>query len=136
MLETANRSDLTLAFKTAIGSTVRITRRGASSRTLEVSGTAATPPKFFRRSPAMAPSMKPRVVLNNFARSSAHAIARRCNPPGIVIGTDVALDANRAAAAGKNNVVSEIIFAKGTCAQARRNSPKGDAHENARNRIA
>lgn len=113
LIELGRRSDLALAFETAIGKTATVARRGIIGWELEVQGATGHSSAIF--GPAMGSGAVYEIgrILHGFHEELRQLDGVTCNPSLVVGGTEAQLERTGGSAAGKDNIVAQRALARG-----------------------
>jgi glutamate carboxypeptidase len=111
--EAAQRSDLALAFETAIGNTATVARRGIVSWNLEVQGATGHSSGIFSAAAGSGSVYETARILTAFHDQLRSMDGITCNPALITGGTEAAIDGLHATAFGKTNIIAQRTLVKG-----------------------
>jgi len=113
LIEAARRSDVALAFETAIGKTVTVARRGSMAWTLETGGVSAHSAGIFSAKIGDGAIYEVARILNAFREELRTEDGLTFNAALIAGGTTATLDGTTASASGKANITAGRAVARG-----------------------
>lgn len=109
MLDAAKRSDLALAFETAVGNTATIARRGSISWEIEAQGATGHSSGIFSTAIGSGAVYESARILQGFYSELRQLDGLTLNPALIVGGTETALDRTSGTVTGKNNIIAQRV---------------------------
>ncbi|HVT42851.1 MAG TPA: M20/M25/M40 family metallo-hydrolase [Thermoanaerobaculia bacterium] len=115
LVDAAKRSDVALAFETAVGNTAVVARRGVTTWRLEASGATGHSSGIFGQNRGSGAIYEAARILNTFHDELKGEQYLTFNASVIVGGTEAELDeaAKRGSAWGKTNVIPQRVIAEG-----------------------
>ena len=113
LLEAARRSDLALAFESAVGRTGTIARRGSISWVLEVQGATGHSSGMFSAAMGSGSVFEMARILSGFYEELRKLDGVTCNPALVAGGADGDLTRTGGAVAGKTNVIPQRTIVRG-----------------------
>ena len=115
LIAAARKSDIALGFEGGAASTATISRRGASSWRLKVTGRQAHSAGIFRPGVGYGAIYEAARILTRFQETLASQPYLTFNPGVIVGGTDVAFDSAhvRGTASSRTNIISREVWVEG-----------------------
>lgn len=113
LLEAAQRSDVALAFETAIGRTGTVARRGIIDWSLEVQGATGHSSGIFSAAAGSGSVYEAARILGEFHEQLRQLDGLTCNPALIVGGTEAELERTGGRAGGKTNIIAQRTLARG-----------------------
>ncbi|HEY4302149.1 MAG TPA: M20/M25/M40 family metallo-hydrolase [Candidatus Didemnitutus sp.] len=111
--DAASRSDLALAFESAIGQTGTVARRGFVSWELEVQGASGHSSGMFSNPVGYGSIYEAARILDAFQARLSKIDGITANPAMIVGGSTVGLDRTGGTTAGKSNVIAQRTLVRG-----------------------
>ncbi|HVU18587.1 MAG TPA: M20/M25/M40 family metallo-hydrolase [Candidatus Didemnitutus sp.] len=111
--DAAARSDVALAFESAIGSTATVARRGAVTWELEVQGSGGHSSGMFSPEVGRGSIYEAARILDEFQAQLSKIDGVTVNPATIVGGSDVKLDRKGGTVTGKANVIAKRTLVRG-----------------------
>ncbi len=113
LLEAAKRSDVALAFETAIGHTATVARRGIVSWTIEVQGATGHSSGIFGQAAGSGSVYEMARILSEFHEQLRKLDGITCNPALVVGGTEATLDRTGGSVTGKSNIIAQRTLVRG-----------------------
>lgn len=113
LFEAAKRSDLALAFETAIGHTGTVARRGIIGWSLEVQGATGHSSGIFSAAAGSGSVYEMARILNEFHEQLRKLDGITCNPALVVGGTEAELDRTGGKVGGKSNIIAQRTLVRG-----------------------
>ena len=113
LLEAARRSDLALAFESAVGRTGTIARRGSISWVLEVQGATGHSSGMFSAAMGSGSVFEMARILSGFYEELRKLDGVTCNPALVAGGADGDLTRTGGKVAGKTNIVPQRTIVRG-----------------------
>ncbi len=111
--ETAKRSDLALAFESAIGDTGTVARRGFAGWTLEVQGATGHSGGIFSAAVGSGAVFETARILQGFYEQLRQLDGVTINPALIAGGAEAELTRTGGTVAGKNNIIAQRTLVRG-----------------------
>ncbi len=109
LLDAAKRSDLALAFETAVGNTATIARRGSISWEIETQGATGHSSAIFSAPIGSGAVYESARILQGFYTDLRKLDGLTLNPALIVGGTDTTLDRTSGTVTGKTNIIAQRV---------------------------
>jgi glutamate carboxypeptidase len=113
LFEAAKRSDVALAFETAIGQTGTVARRGIVSWTLETQGATGHSSGIFSAAAGSGSVYEMARILHDFHEQLRRLDGITCNPALVAGGTEAELDRTGGRVGGKSNIIAQRTLARG-----------------------
>lgn len=113
LVAAAERSDVALAFETAIGRTATVARRGIVSWELEVQGATGHSSGIFGPAAGSGAVFEMARILNAFHDALRKLDGVTCNPALVAGGTEATLDRTGGTVAGKSNIIAQRALVRG-----------------------
>lgn len=113
LLEAAARSDVALAFESAIGNTGTIARRGSTSWELEVQGVTGHSSGIFSQVMGEGAAFELARILSAFREELRPLDGLTISPALIVAGTEAELDRTGGKVTGKTNIIPQRALVRG-----------------------
>jgi len=113
LLEAAQRSDLALAFESAIGHTGTVARRGIVSWELEVQGATGHSSGIFSAAVGAGSVYETARILAGFYEQLRTIDGITCNPALVAGGTEATLTRTGGTMAGKSNIIAQRTLVRG-----------------------
>jgi glutamate carboxypeptidase len=113
LLDAARRSDVALAFETAIGATVTVARRSSMAWTLETGGVSTHSSGIFSESVGYGAVYEAARILNSFREELRDEDGLTFNAALVAGGATASLESTEARATGKSNIVAGRAVVRG-----------------------
>ncbi len=113
LFEAGKRSDLVLAFESAIGHTGTIARRGIVGWQLEVQGATGHSSGIFSAAVGSGSVFEASRILSGFYEQLRQLDGITCNPALIAGGTEAALTRTGGTVSGKSNIIAQRTLVRG-----------------------
>ena len=113
LLDAAKRSDLALAFESAIGHTATVARRGIIGWELEVQGATGHSSGIFSAAVGSGSVFEAARILSGFYEQLRPLDGITCNPALIAGGTEATLTRTGGTVTGKSNIIAQRTLVRG-----------------------
>ncbi len=113
LLDAARRSDLALAFESAIGHTGTVARRGIIGWELEVQGATGHSSGIFSAAVGSGSVFETARILSGFYEQLRQLDGITCNPALVAGGTEAALTRTGGTMTGKSNIIAQRTLVRG-----------------------
>jgi glutamate carboxypeptidase len=113
LLDAARRSDVALAFETAVGETVTVARRGSMAWTLETEGVSAHSSGLFSEKVGYGAVYEAARILDSFREELRDEEGLTFNAALVAGGATASLEGTEARATGKTNIVAGRVIVRG-----------------------
>lgn len=113
LIDAAKRSDVALAFETAVGKTVTVARRGAMSWTIETEGVSTHSSRIFSEGVGDGAVYEAARILNSFREELSDEEGLTYNAALIAGGVTASIEGTGARATGKSNITAGKAVVRG-----------------------